>query len=179
VEPDSVREAFRGRLIRVDVERWPSGEREIVRHPGACAVVAFTPLGDVLLVRQTREAVRTELLEIPAGIRDQPDESVVDCAARELMEETGFRAARIQPLGAIYTSPGFADEKIDLFLADAVPDGERTEIGLEVVLMPFAAALSAMGDGRIMDAKTVAGLLLARDVQDRRGQGAPPGSASG
>jgi ADP-ribose pyrophosphatase len=159
VEPDSVRETFHGRLIRVEVESWPAGEREVVRHPGACAVVAITSEGDVLLVRQIREAVRGTLLEIPAGILDVDGEDPAECAARELLEETGYRAANLRPLGSIHTSPGFTDERIELFVAEAVPDG-GAEDGIEVVRMPFEEALSAIQDGRIEDAKTVAGLLL-------------------
>src|SRR3989442_11107747 len=107
LRPRSSREVFRGRLLRVEVESWPAGEREVVRHPGACAVVAFTPEGDVLLVRQFREAIRQELLEIPAGIFDVEGEAGADCAARELLEETGYRATTIEHVGSIYTSPGF------------------------------------------------------------------------
>lgn len=160
MKPDSVREVFHGKLIRVEVESWPAGRREVVRHPGACAVVALTSEGDVLLVRQMREAVRDSLLEIPAGIFDVDGEDPAECAERELLEETGYRAASLRPLGSIYTSPGFTDERIELFMAEAVPDGGE-EDGIEVVPMPFEDALSAIHDGRIKDAKTVAGLLLA------------------
>jgi ADP-ribose diphosphatase len=163
VDPDSSREAFRGTLIRVDVERWPRGEREVVHHPGACAVVAVTETGEVLLVKQFREAVRETLLEIPAGIYDIEGEDPAGCAVRELMEETGYRAADLRPLATIYTSPGFADERIDLFLARAEEAGGPGEEGVEVVRMPFAEALAAVRDGRIKDAKTVCGLLIAHD----------------
>jgi 8-oxo-dGTP pyrophosphatase MutT (NUDIX family) len=166
VEPDSSRQAFQGNLLQVVVEQWPAGEREVVHHPGACAVVAFTPGGDVLLVRQRREAVRRDLLEIPAGIRDVEGEDVAACAARELLEETGYRVTSIEPLASIFTSPGFADERIDLFLAEAVPDREPSEDGVSAVVMSLEAALSAVRGGTIVDAKTVAGLLLAAE---RRG----------
>jgi ADP-ribose pyrophosphatase len=172
VRPDSVREVFRGRLIRVEVETWSAGEREVVRHPGACAVVALTSEGDVLLVRQFREAVRETLLEIPAGIFDIDREDPVACASRELLEETGYRASNIRVLGSIYTSPGFADERIQLFQAEARPEGE-VEDGMELVRMPLKEALEAVRDGRIKDAKTVAGLLLvwAARYADRAGPG--------
>jgi ADP-ribose pyrophosphatase len=159
VRPDSVREVFHGKLIRVEVQSWSAGEREVVRHPGACAVVALTSEGDVLLVRQFREAVRETLMEIPAGVFHVEREDPAACAARELLEETGYRASNIRVLGSIYTSPGFADERIELFLADAIPDGEA-EDGIEVVRMPFQEALDAVREGHITDAKTVAGLLL-------------------
>jgi ADP-ribose pyrophosphatase len=166
VDPESSREVFRGKLIRVEVERWPGGDREVVHHPGACAVVAVTETGDVLLVRQLREAVGQALLEIPAGIYDVEGEDPAACAARELMEETGYRAADLRPLATIYTSPGFADERIDLFMARAEQAGGPGEEAVEVVRMPFAEALAAVRDGRIRDAKTVCGLLM---LEDRRG----------
>jgi ADP-ribose pyrophosphatase len=160
VEPDSVREIFRGKLITVHVESWPGGQREIVRHPGACAIVALTSEGEVLLVRQTREAVKEALLEIPAGVFDVDGEDPADCAARELLEETGYRASNLRPLGSFYSSPGFTDERIDLFRADARPDA-NPEDGIEVVPTRFDDAIAAVRDGRIKDAKTIAGLLLS------------------
>jgi ADP-ribose pyrophosphatase len=166
VEPESSREVFRGKLIRVEVERWPVGEREVVHHPGACAVVALTDTGEVLLVRQTREPVRESLLEIPAGIYDVEGEDPAGCAARELLEETGFRPRDLEPLGTIYTSPGFTNERIDLFMGRAEDAGYAGEEGIEVIRMPFAEALEAATDGRIKDAKTVCALLMARRRQE-------------
>jgi ADP-ribose pyrophosphatase len=160
--PESIREVFRGNLIRVEVQSWPSGIREVVHHPGACAVVALTESGEVVLVRQFREAVRQALLEIPAGIFDVEGEDAAGCAARELLEETGYRATSIEPLGGIYTSPGFADERIELFVAGAEPvEGGLVEDGIEVAMMPLREALALVRGGDIRDAKTVAGLLLA------------------
>jgi 8-oxo-dGTP pyrophosphatase MutT (NUDIX family) len=163
VHPTSRREVFHGTLIRVEVQSWPAGEREVVHHPGACAVVALTPEGDVVLVRQMREAVGEELLEIPAGILDVDGEDVATCAARELLEETGHHASDLEPLTSIYTSPGFADERIDIFLAHdvRVVDGARVEDGVEVVRMAFGDAVAAARDGRIRDAKSCVGLLAA------------------
>ena len=165
MDPESSREVFRGKLIRVEVEDWPGGDREVVHHPGACAVVAVTETGDILLVRQFRPAPREALLEIPAGIYDVEGEDPAGCALRELMEETGYRAADLRPLATIYTSPGFADERIDLFMARAEEAGGPGEEGVEVVRLPFAEALAAVRDGRIRDAKTVCGILM---VEDRR-----------
>jgi len=161
VRPESSLEVFRGKLIRVEVEQWPGGKREVVHHPGACAVVALTDAGEVVLVKQLREAVREVLLEIPAGIYDVDGEDPAGCAARELLEETGYRAADLRPLATIYTSPGFADERIDLFIARAEEPGSASEDGVEVVHMPFEDAVAAASDGRIKDAKTVCALLLA------------------
>lgn len=161
MEPESSLEVFQGKLIRVAVEQWPNGRREVVHHPGACAVVALIPGGEVLLVRQFREAVRQELLEIPAGIYDVEGEDPAGCAVRELLEETGYRATELQPLGSVLSSPGFTDERIDLFLARAEEAGPPAEEGIALVPMPFADALAAVADGRITDAKTMCGLLFA------------------
>jgi 8-oxo-dGTP pyrophosphatase MutT (NUDIX family) len=160
VEPIATREVFAGKLLRVAVESWPAGEREVVHHPGACAVVALTAEREILLVRQVREVVRERLLEIPAGIFDVDGEDPAGCAARELLEETGYRAVRMEPLGWVYTSPGFTDERIALFRADAVQAG-ASEDGIEVVRLPVAGGPEAIRDGRIRDLKTVAGVLLA------------------
>jgi ADP-ribose diphosphatase len=163
VEPESSREVFRGKLLRVEVEQWPSGEREVVRHPGTCGVVALTESGEVLLVRQMREPVRQSLLEIPAGIYDVEGEVPEESAARELMEETGYRASHLEALGRIYSSPGFTDECMDLFLAHAEDAGGPGEEGIEVIRVPFDEAIEAVRNGGITDAHSVAALLLARD----------------
>ena len=162
MEPVRTERAFDGRYLLVDVEEWanPDRRREVVRHPGAAAVVARDPAGDVILVRQVREALRERLLEIPAGVFDQEGESAEDTARRELLEETGFRALAVEPLGTIVTSPGFSDERIELFLASAEPVGDPEE-GLQVVTLPFEEAVAAVDRGEITDAKTIAGLLLA------------------
>ncbi|MDP9341504.1 MAG: NUDIX hydrolase [Actinomycetota bacterium] len=168
MEPAESREVFRGTLIRVEVESWPAGEREVVRHPGACGIVAMTADGEVLLVRQTREAIRADILEIPAGVLDVPGEQAAACAARELEEETGYAASDVRPLAMIHTSPGFTDEVIHLFTARASPAAGRTpEHGIEVVPMPLGEAVGAVRDGRITDAKTAVALLL---TAERRGQ---------
>jgi len=156
-----VTEVFRGRLVSVEVRE--GRYREIVHHPGSCAVVAL--VGDeVLLVRQYRDAVEREMLEIPAGTRDVEGEVAADCAARELVEETGHCAVRIEALASIHASPGFLDERVDLFLAEAEPSGEQEESGIEVVRMPLRKAVGAVRDGRITDAKSAVGILLVSGV---------------
>jgi 8-oxo-dGTP pyrophosphatase MutT (NUDIX family) len=158
--PLETTEAFRGSLFRVEVLRWPGKSREVVRHPGASAVVATTGEGDVVLVRQLREAVGERLLELPAGIFDVEHETPEATAARELREETGYRATRIEPLARLLPSPGFSDEVVHLFVAEAEREGEP-EPDIEVVLLPLEVAVQAVADGDIADAKTAVGLLLA------------------
>ena len=126
------REIFRGRTFDVDVDRvrLPNGKEmdmELVHHRGAAAVVPVLEDGTVLLVRQYRYATGGWLLEIPAGKIDGGEPPEV-CAARETEEETGYRAGKLEPLGWIWTTPGFADEKIWLYLAT---DLEPAEQGLE------------------------------------------------
>jgi ADP-ribose pyrophosphatase len=163
LEPDSVRHVFEGKLISLDVESWGDKEREVVRHPGSCAILAFLPGDEVILVRQFREAVRESLLEIPAGVMDEPGEEAEACAARELLEETGYGVTAMEPLGRLYASPGVTDESFHLFLGRAERGDGRPEENIEVVLMPFLDALDAVRRGEITDAKTVIALLLARD----------------
>lgn len=162
MEPGDVRERFRGKLIRVEVETWPDGRWEVVRHPGAAAVLPITPDGDVMLVRQFRKPVRRTLLEIPAGVLDRPHEDAAACAARELFEETGYRHETLDPLGGVYTSAGFSDEYVHLFVATtrAEPEGEP-EPEIELVREPFREMVRAARAGRVSDAKTALALLLA------------------
>lgn len=151
------REVFRGKLVSVEV--WEGRYREVVRHPGSCAAVAL--IGhDVVLVRQYRDAVGESLLEIPAGTRDVEGEDPAECAAREVLEETGHLVVSIEPLASIHMSPGFLDERVELFLARVeVSAGPEDEI--EVVRMPLVEAVRAVRDGRIRDAKSAVALLLA------------------
>jgi ADP-ribose pyrophosphatase len=162
VEPRSSREGFSGRLIRVEVESWDGHDFEVIRHPGAAAVLPVTPGGDVLLVRQFRPAIRRTLMEIPAGILDVDGEDPLGCAARELFEETGYRHRSLEFLGGIYTSAGFADEYIHLFEAWT---GDRQEglpeEGIEVLRRPLDEMVAAARAGRVRDAKTAVALLLA------------------
>lgn len=160
-EPESSRQAFRGRFVRVEVEKWPDREREVVRHPGSAVVLAYSKPGLVILIRQFREAVRDEMLELPAGIRDEA-EDVEDTARREMREETGYEVTSLQRLARIHTSPGVIDEEVHVFTGRAERAGEP-EDGIEVVEMPFADAVQAVRDGSITDAKSVVALLLAAD----------------
>lgn len=144
----------------------PGGQRfhrDIVRHPGAVAIVALDG-DDVILVRQYRAALDADLWEIPAGKRDVDGEPPEITAGRELEEEAGMRAGSIEPLLTIHHSPGFCDEHGHIFLAQdltEVPqrlDGPE-EQEMEVARVPIADAVVMATDGRITDAKSIAGIL--------------------
>ncbi len=162
-------EVFSGKLLRVrrDVVRLPDGSeavREYVRHPGAVLIVALFDDGQVLLERQFRYPHGREFIELPAG-KLEPGEPHFDTARRELLEETGYVAAEWRRLGVIHTSIGYTDEAIEMFLARGLEKREaKLDDGefLEVFTLPFDEALAMVRDGRITDAKTVAGLLWAR-----------------
>lgn len=164
MEPEVTNEVFRGRIFTVFRERWPGFEHDhdVVRHPGAVAVLPITPSGDVLLVRQFRPAIRQPLTEIPAGLLDVDGEDALTCASRELFEETGFRHETIEFLGGSFTSAGFTDEYVHLFLAQVREAPEAgPEPGLELLRRPFAELVVSARSGRIRDVKTALALLLA------------------
>jgi ADP-ribose pyrophosphatase len=164
-EPET-REIYAGRILTLRLKYLPQPDgrrhlREIVEHQPGAAVVAVDDHGQVLLVRQPRPAVNARLLELPAGLID-PGEQPMDCARRELEEETGFVARALEPLVAFYTSPGFTDELLHVFVArgleaSRVRHDEEEEI--ELVRMPLGAAIEQVLRGEISDAKTVTGLL--------------------
>ena len=143
--------------------------RDVVRHPGAVAVVALTEMGKIALVRQYRTSLDRVTVEIPAG-KLEPGEDPLDCARRELKEETGFVAGKIAYLTTIASSAGFTDELIHLYLATqlsfegAEPDEDEF---LNVELVPVSELVDAVLDGKIQDAKTVVG-ALACDVMAHR-----------
>jgi ADP-ribose pyrophosphatase len=163
LRPDQHVQVFDGALIRVEVETWDGDRRrEIVRHPGSCAGVVLVGDETVVLIRLLREPVRRRLLEVPAGVYDERGESPEETIRREVNEETGYRANEVTRLGSILTTPGFSDERIDLFLVRATPDGEPEE-GIERVEVPFQEAVRMAHSGEIEDAKSVVALLLAAD----------------
>ena len=179
---------YDGRVVRlsVDTVRFPDGSEgqlEMIRHVGASAVLPFLgglfdPDPDVLLVRQYRYASDGYLYEVPAGLLAGPEESWEECAHRELEEETGMRAATITPLTRIYTTPGFTDEVIRLFIATDLEAGELSrdpDEFMEVVRIAFSEVLEMVRDGRIVDAKSIATILYA----DRFVRGHRDGHGSG
>lgn len=166
------RRVYSGKVISLDVDtvRFPDGsvgEMEMVRHPGASAVVPFLsdPAGEdpqILLIRQYRYAAEGYLLEIPAG-RLNAGENPRDCAVRELKEETGCSATHVEQLFTMYTTPGFTDERIHLFMATGLTAGEtkhEADEFLELQPMLLSQALQMVEAGEIQDAKTALGLLF-------------------
>jgi ADP-ribose diphosphatase len=163
VKPDSARTVYDGRLLSVTLEEWGGHEREIVEHPGAVAVVAVARDGAVTLVRQRREAVLKLLLELPAGTLED-GETPLECARRELEEETGLTGGDWRELAAFYTTPGFCRERMHLFLAQGVEPGTaRPEADEELEVVRLSGGELAAHLGEIEDAKTLAGLLLYLD----------------
>jgi len=165
----STERVYAGRLLKIDRDRvlLPNGETtelEMVRHPGAAAVVPFITDQEILLVRQFRYAAQGFIYEVPAGTLHQ-GEAPEACAAREVQEEVGHRAGTLQHLASIYTTPGFTDEVIHLYTArDLEPAAQKLDHDevLTVERLPFAEALRMIRDGRIVDAKSICALMLAR-----------------
>jgi len=170
----SERELHRGFLISLGegVFVGPDGaefSRDIVHHPGAVSVVPYEADGTVLLVRQYRAAVDRELLEIPAGKRDVHDEPPELTAHREMAEEVGREARRLDLLGTFYNSPGFCDELSFTFLARDLTEVAHEAHSVEEEAMTIERhsledAIAMIATGDIVDAKTMIGLVLARDL---------------
>lgn len=168
---------FKGVVIRVGVATYagPDGdtfERDIVHHAGAVVVVPLDGDGNVILVRQYRTAIGREILEVPAGKRDVDGEAPDRTAHRELAEEVGRQAARLDPLAEFYNSPGFADEYTYMYLARDLTEvpldrqGHEEQV-MEVVTVPLGEALGLIDQGEIIDAKTIIGLTLTERLLAR------------
>jgi 8-oxo-dGTP pyrophosphatase MutT (NUDIX family) len=173
MSPESVRHIYDGRIVKLRVERvaLPNGqtvELEIVRHQGASAVAAVDADGRVVLIRQYRYAAGGYIWELPAGVLQDASEPPAACAERELREETGLSAREWRPLGSIVTTPGFTDERIHLFLARGLEQGDHArdhdEVIAETRAVPLGDALAMIRRGEIVDGKTIAGLYLAADA---------------
>ena len=155
--------ASRFQVVR-EFQATPEGPRprEIIRHPGAVVVLPLLDDGRVCLIRNFRISVNQTLIELPAGTLE-PGEEPIHNAERELMEETGYRAAKLQQLHAFFLSPGILDERMYLFLATGLTAGETArEAGEEIdnLVVPWEEAVQMAVDGRIQDAKSIVGLLL-------------------
>ena len=162
-------QVFDGHVVKLflDDVRLPDGRVvcwESVKHPGAVGMVPLRDDGRVLMVRQYRHAVRGVLLEIPAGKLDKGEEPA-ECARRELAEEVGMKAESTVPLSEFYNSPGYSDEMFFLYLCTGLspaPGAPEPDEFLDVVEVPLDEGLAMIADGRIIDAKSVIGLTLAR-----------------
>ncbi len=166
--------AWKGKIfdvstLEVELPSERRSRRDVVRHPGAAAVVALTESGKIALVRQYRTALDRVTVEIPAGKLD-PGEDPLDCARRELHEETGFIAHRLRHLTTIASSVGFSDELIHIYMAtqlefdQACPDEDEF---INVDLVPLTELIDAVLDGKIEDAKTVVGALACDAIAHR------------
>jgi len=154
-------------LIRenVTLDNGVTTDLEFVEHPGATAIVPFLNDSRVLLLKQYRHALKDYIWEIPAGTLD-PGESVMRCAKRELIEETGYSADQWQKLGEITPVPGYSDERIHIYLAAALkPDRQQLDKDeiINVHEIEFKEALEMIKRGEIQDAKSITGLYLAFD----------------
>jgi ADP-ribose diphosphatase len=164
-------EGWRIRVVTATFEA-PDGtefKRDIVRHPGAVAVVPVNDSDSALLVRQYRGPVDRELLEIPAGTRDVEGEPPEETAHRELTEEVGVRAGSLRLIASVLNTPGFCDEETLVYLATDLRPAEVRHHGeeeryMQVVEVPLADTYDLMASGAVCDAQTVIGLLVARDV---------------
>jgi ADP-ribose pyrophosphatase len=165
-------EIYSGRVVHLAVldVRLPDGKtakREIIKHPGAVAVVALDDAQNVLLVRQFRLAADQVLREIPAGTLNQGEDPLA-CAERELQEETGFRPEKLEPLGGIFVAPGYTTEYIHLFIGTNLHEsqlqGDDDEF-LEVDRVPLKEAIAMIERGDIIDAKTVSALLRVARIR--------------
>lgn len=159
------RVVFEGRVfrVRVDEVRYADGSShrvDVVEHGGSFGIVALAAPDEIVLVRQYRHPVRRSLWEIPAGTAE-PGEDPIRGAARELAEETGYRAARIRPIGSFFMTPGFCDEAMHFFVADGLSAGAQSldeDERIEVETMAIERAWQLLADGEIADVKTLLAL---------------------
>ena len=169
---------YEGGIISVHRERVSmpgggDGVRDVVRHPGAVAVVALDDQDRVVLVRQYRHPVRQHLWELPAGLRDAEGEPPAETARRELAEEALLAAGRWSLLATTYNSPGFCDEEVQVYLAEDLtaadrPEGfvvEHEELDMTLERVPLAEAVQWVADGRIRNGSSVVGVLAAAHVR--------------
>jgi ADP-ribose pyrophosphatase len=164
---------YRGRIIklRVDQVELPNGRRtirEVMEHPGAAVIVPVDTEGTVYLVRQYRDAIARRLLEVPAGKLDAGEEPA-ECARRELREELGLVAGKLTPLTSFYSSPGFCDESLHVFLAEELTQ-EEEESDHEEFIEPARRPLEPLADllAELEDGKSIIGVLLAHQELSAR-----------
>lgn len=177
-EKVSSEDVFDGNLLHVkkDTVRLPNGNiayREWIKHPGASAVVPVTPEGRLIFVRQYRYPIQQVTLEIPAGKLDAEDEDPLDCARRELSEETGYQAEKYTFLTKLATTVGFSNEFIYIYAAEGLTAGRQhpdEDEFINVCTLTMDEAMAKIRSGEICDAKSVTAVLLLRDLQDSQGR---------
>ncbi|MGN6727376.1 MAG: NUDIX hydrolase [Tepidisphaeraceae bacterium] len=165
---------YAGKKVRLELHhlRLADGTRhtrEVCVHPGAAVILPILPDGKVLLIRTLRYGIREYLLELPAGTLEA-GESPMNCAGRELIEETNYVAGKLRRLTSFYSSPGILTENLHVFLAtDLLPQAGQKDEGEEIELMPMtlAEAIDAIGHGQIVDGKTIASLLFYERFHER------------
>lgn len=158
---------YTGARIRLELHHLADEQdkrlaKEVVAHPGAVVILPFLDPNTILLIRNKRYAIAQILIELPAGTLDK-GEAPMNCAGRELLEETGYLASRIKPIGNFFASPGILNEKMYTFAAyDLQKANPALEEGEEIELMPthFAEAIDMIRTGQIQDGKTIATLLM-------------------
>lgn len=161
---------YEGKILslRIDTVELPDkkySKREIIEHPGAVAIIPITDEGEVVLVKQFRKAVESVLLEIPAGKLEMGEEPI-NCAIRELKEETGYTAKSLKYITEFYTSPGFSNEKMYLYIATGMEDGEsepECDEYIDVVRVKIEELVEMIYNGEIVDSKTIIGILVAKN----------------
>lgn len=159
---------FRGAVFDIERDRLREENgmeivRDVVRHPGGAGALPLFDDGRVALVKQYRHPARRELLEIPAG-RIEVGETPEECATREVEQEIGFRAGGIEKLAEFYSTPGFCEEKLYVYLAtELIPSSQNLDHDelIEIVYLPLAEAVRMVERGEIQDSKTIIALLLA------------------
>jgi len=160
-------QVYRGRVLSItkDTVSLPSGRvtiREKVTHPGSVGILPVLENGDLIFVKQFRYVIGSDLLEIPAGTIEE-GESPEECATRELLEETGYQAGRLDLLSSFYTSPGYSNEFMWLFKATDLRSGEAKPMAdesIEIKVVSLGEALSLIKNGGIRDVKTICAILL-------------------
>lgn len=165
-DPVTSETVYVGRVFRIDsmTVRLPDGRtagRDVLRHNGGACVVPLDAQGNVHLVRQYRIALARETLEIPAG-KLEPDEDPLVCAIRELREETGLTSGKVEKLAMIHPTPGYSDERLHIYLATDLREGESCtdeDEFLSVEIHSLEECLRMVDDGTITDSKTVVGIL--------------------
>lgn len=161
--------------VKKDTVELPNGHistREWVQHPGASSIIPLLPDGNIILVKQFRYPINQVTLEIPAGKLDVKGEDPIDCAVRELSEETGYTAGKIWKIGLIATTVGFSNEWIHLYAAEDLKSGKQhtdSDEFINCIKVPLSDAVQMINDGKIFDSKSIISiLLLEKELSSRK-----------